>query len=273
MNSNQQIKDKLTLITGASSGIGEQAALELSKRGTRVILIARNSEKLMDLAEKIINAGGRAFPFSIDLSDYKQVIEITNKIKNEIGIPDIIVNNAGAGIWKSTEETEWEEISTCMTVPYFGAFYIVKAFLPEMMARKSGQIVNMTSYAGFIAFAGATAYIVSRKAMIGFHEALTADLQGTGIICSLAYFAKVQSTYWTNNPGSEERLPGAQVLVPVITPNQAAKALVNGIINRRRKIFTPPVLVLFDYLIRFSPCIARLIIYKTGYKRKAINRA
>jgi len=209
-----QLKDKIVLITGASSGIGDETANAFAKAGASVILIARNSDKLTQLASSITKNGGIVFTYPLDINDFKEVIEQTNLIKKEIGIPDIIINNAGSGIWKHNEDTEWEEISEFMAVPYFGAFYITKAFLPEMLQRKTGHIVYMTSYAGFISFSGATAYIVARKAMIGFHEALSADLYKTGIKCSLAYFAKVTSTYWQNNPGSEEKLPRSQALIP-----------------------------------------------------------
>ncbi len=266
--SENQLKNKLVIITGASSGIGEETAKAFAKSGSKVIIIARNMEKLSQLALTITKEGGLVFPYSLDISDYKQVIDRTNQIKKEIGIPDIIINNAGAGIWKHTEDTEWEEISSFMAVPYFGAFYMTKAFLPEMLLRKSGHIVNMTSYAGFIPFSGATAYIVARKAMIGFHEALSADLYKTGIKCSLAYFAKVASTYWENNPGSEVKLPSSQALIPILTPSMAAKSIVNGVIKGRKHIYSPFHLAIFNFLIQFTPFITRLIIYNTGFKRK-----
>lgn len=262
------MKNKIILITGASSGIGEETAKAFAKAGAKVIMVARNIDKLNQLATSINDEGGIAYAHSLDVGDFKQVIEKTNLIKNEIGIPDILINNAGIGIWKNTEDTEWEEISAYMAVPYFGAFYMTKAFLPEMMKRKSGHIVNMTSYAGFIPFAGATAYIVARKAMIGFHEALSADLQQTGITCSLAYFAKVTSSYWEHNPGSESRLPGVQVLIPAISSERAAKTILNGVRKGRKHIYAPAIIAFFNFLIQFTPFIPNLLIKMTGFKRK-----
>lgn len=258
---------KTVLITGASTGIGAEAAKIFAQAGATVILVARSAEKLQELVREITSNGGKAYAYTLDVSKYQNVIEVTNSIKQEIGTPDVIINNAGSGIWKFTEDTEWEDISDYMAVPYFGAFYITKAFLPEMLARKHGHIVNMTSYAGFIPFSGATAYIVARKAMIGFHEALAADLHKTGINCSLAYFAKVTSTYWEHNPGSEIKLPKAQVLIPVITPQKAAQALLNGVMKKKKHIYTPAIIGLFNFLIRHTPYLMKLIIYNTAYTR------
>jgi short-subunit dehydrogenase len=262
------VKNKIVLITGASGGIGEKTAKAFARVGAKVIIVARNIEKLNTLVAFIKKDGGMAYAYSLDVSNFNQVIERTNLIKKEIGIPDILINNAGLGIWKNTEDTDWEEISAFMAVPYFGAFYMTKAFLPEMLERKSGHIINMTSYAGFIPFAGATAYIVARKAMIGFHEALSADLRQTGIKCSLAYFAKVTSTYWEHNPGSENRVPGAQVLIPTISPDRAARAILNGASKGRKHIYAPSIIAFFNFLIQFTPFIPKFLITLTSYKRQ-----
>ena len=260
--------DKTVLITGASSGIGASTAKEFAKEGATVLLVARNESKLKSVVQEIESKGGKAKYFIADVSDFKVVQQLAEKVQVEFGVPDIIVNNAGQGIWRFMDETSYEEVSEMMAVPYFASFYMTKAFLPAMQKRNSGHIVNMTSYAGFIAFSGATAYIASRTAMIGFHNALAADLYDTKIKTSLVYFAKVKSDYWQNNPGSEERLPTSQNLIPVITTEKAAKAIVNGVRKGKKKIATPFMIFVMNALIRFTPGITKLIINKTGYKRK-----
>jgi short-subunit dehydrogenase len=262
------LRNKSVLITGASSGIGAATAKEFAKAGSIVLLVARNEEKLKKLVEEISQSGGKTEYFTADVSDFNAVQQLAKKIKSEIGIPDILINNAGKGIWKFIEETKYEEVSEMMAVPYFASFYMTKAFLPDMQKRNSGHIVNMTSYAGFIAFSGATAYIAARTAMIGFHNALAADLQGTKIKTSLAYFAKVTSDYWQNNPGSEERLPTSQVLIPVISSEKAACAIVKGVQKGKRKIAAPFMIFVMNLVIRYMPGVARLIINKTGYKKR-----
>ena len=263
----KSLDNKTVLITGASSGIGAATAIEFAKFGAIVLLVARNQSKLEKIKFEIQDLGGKAKVYVSDISDYKSVEKLANEIISDVGTPDILINNAGKGIWKYINETSYDEVGEMMAVPYFGAFYITKVFLPDMLERNTGHIVNMTSYAGFIAFSGATAYIAARTAMIGFHNALSADLYRTGINTSLAYFAKVTSDYWENNPGSEERLPTSQKLIPIITPEKAAKAIVKGVLKRKRKIATPFMIFVMNILIRYLPAVSRFIIHETGYKK------
>ena len=152
--------------------------------------------------------------------------------------------------------------------PYLGAFFVTKAFMPDLLKRNSGHIVSMTSFAAMTPFSGATSYIATRMAMVGFHEALTADLYHTGIKTSLAYFAKVKSSFWEHNPGSEERLPLAQKYIPVITSVKAAQSIVKGVMNGKKYISAPFMIKVILFLKYLNPSITRYILNKTGYKRK-----
>ncbi len=238
-NLKSTLTGKIALITGASSGIGAETAQKLAALGTKVLLIGRNKERLEAVSEQIRNIGGASEIFSIDVGDFKAVKEMVEKIKKEIGIPDIIFNNAGGGKWRFIEETEYQDAIDMINAPYLGAFFVTKAFMPELLKRNSGYILNMTSFAAKIPFSGATSYIASRKAMIGFHEALTADLHGTGIKTSLVYFAKVESPFWDHNPESEGRVPQAQKLIPIITDEEAAETIVDGILKSKKEITKP----------------------------------
>lgn len=262
------MKSNLVLITGASSGIGAETARKFARLGDRVLLLARSGEKLAEIVDEIKAQGGQANAFSLDIGDYKAVIKVTEKIKAEIGLPDIIINNAGGGKWRFIEETDYQEAIDMIAAPYLGAFFITKAFMPEMLARNSGHIVNMTSIAGIIPFSGATGYTAARKAMVGFHEALTADLYTTKIKTSLAYFAKVESPYWERNPESEERLPLAQKMIPILTTDQAAEAIVQGVRKGKRIISAPFIIKVIIFFNHLTPFITRILMNQTGYKRK-----
>ena len=220
------LNDRIMVVTGASSGIGAATAKAAGREHARLVLLARNQAKLEKVAEDIRRNGGAAHPYAVDLTVADAVAEVAKKITAEVGTPDIIFNNAGVGKWLSVEETDPDEAVKMMASPYFAAFFVTRAFLPEMLKRNSGYIINMTSAASRLVWPGATAYIAARWAMHGFTEGLRADLTGTNIRTMLVTFAKVASSYWENNPGSEERLPQAQSMVRVLTPEEAAQAII-----------------------------------------------
>lgn len=267
----KNLSSKLILITGASSGIGAETAKLFAQKGARVVLLARNEQNLQKIADEISSAGGKALVYPCDVTDYEAVDEMAKWVKKEAGVPDIIFNNAGSGVWKFIEETTNEEAIDMIKAPYLAAFFVTKAFMPEMLKRNSGNIVNMASYPGFMPMAGATAYIASRTAMVGFYKALRADFYHTKLKSTLVYFAKVDSTYWENNPGSEERIPKAQKLIRVITPQQAAEKIVSGVAKEKSKIRAPFMMVFIDFLTYWTPFITRFIMDQTGYRRKQKN--
>ena len=192
------------LITGASSGIGAATAKEAARQGAEVILVARTQPKLEAVADEIRSMGSVAHVYPADVSDADVVRNLATQVQSVHGTPDILFNNAGAGRWLFTEETEMEDAAEMMAAPYLAAFYITRAFLPGMLKRDSGYIVNMSSIAGFMPWPGATAYAAARWAMRGFTESLRADLHGTKLRTMLTAFAKVESDFWQNNPGSED---------------------------------------------------------------------
>ncbi len=156
-----------------------------------------------------------------------------------VGWGTLSLNNAGSGQWMPLEETEPDRAVAMMAAPYFAAFFVTRAFLPAMLKRNSGTIVNMTSVACRMAWPGATAYIAARWTMRGFNEALRAELTGTNLRTMLVTFAKVATSYWESNPGSEKWLPEAQSMLRVLTPDEAAQAIIRGIQRDKRQVVAP----------------------------------
>jgi uncharacterized protein len=265
------LNDKIMVITGASSGIGAATARAAAHDGARVVLLARTQSKLESVAEDIRRSGKVAHVYAVDLTVADAVGEVARRIGLEVGTPDIIFNNAGAGKWLSLEETEPDEAMQMMAAPYFAAFFVTRAFLPGMLKRNSGCIVNMTSAACRMAWPGATAYIAARWAMRGFTEGLRADLTGTDLRTMLVTFAKVTSSYWENNPGSEERLPQAQSMVRVLTPEEAAQAIVKGIKRDKREVVAPFSLRWVFALNYFFPNTTRRMMCAGGNQKKTAS--
>ncbi len=234
-----------------------------------MIMLARRLELLEQVAARIRGAGGEAHVYPVDLADMAQTLLTARQIQDEVGAPDVIVNNAGAGRYLSLEETSPAEAAEMMQVPYIAAFTVTRAFLPAMLARGSGQIVNVTSPAGYVAFPGAVAYSVARWAMRGFSEALWADLHGTPLRATLLVAGLVSSEYFISNPESKERLPRISILFPTLTPEQVAAALVQAIVRRPRVVVIPFTLRLAFIGQRFFPGLFRALVYRTGHRRDA----
>lgn len=260
-------RDKLALVTGASSGMGRAIAKALAGAGAEVILLARKRSLLDQTAAEISAAGGRVHAIPVDLGNPEEVETAAAKIRAEIGIPDIIVNNAGSGKWRFIDETTPEEAAQMMALPYFAAFYLTRAFYGEMLERNSGHIVNVSSVGSRFVWPGATAYIAARWAVRGFTEALRADLHGTGIAVTLYESGVVDSPYWENNPGSRERVPKMGNLVPTVTTAQVGEAVVRGIKRNRKLIVIPFMMKMTYWQHAVFPWAVQWLMTVTGYRR------
>ncbi len=262
-----KIKDKIVLVTGASSGMGAAIARAMAHAGGRMVLLARNENALRTVAGEITRAGGNASIYPVDLTNAKAVMEVARRITAEVGPPDVIVNNAGAGQWKFVDETSPEEAVQMMAAPYFAAFYVTRAFLPEMLKRNSGHIVNVSSVGSRFVWPGATAYLAARWAMRGFTEALQADFYGTGLRATLYESGVVKSPYWEHNANSLERVPKMGLLVPALTPEQVGKAIVCGVERNKRLIVIPFMMRMTYWQHAVVPWLVQWLMTITGYRR------
>ena len=172
---------KVVLITGASTGIGRATAERYGKNDAHVVLLARNAERLDSVATSICKSGGTATAFPIDLADSDAIRQLSARITSDIGTPDVLINNAGAGPWLPFDVTTVEEAGTMLAVPYLAAFAITHAFLPDMIARGSGSAVFISSPLSYLAWPNTSAYTASRRALTGLAETLQTELEGKGI--------------------------------------------------------------------------------------------
>jgi short-subunit dehydrogenase len=262
-----KIQSKLILITGAASGIGRATAVALAKNGGRLILLDKDEPGLSQVVEAICTAGGEAQGYSLDLTDADRVKTVAQEILETNGVPDVLINNAGAGRFLFLEETSPEEAVRMMASPYFGAVYLTQAFLPGMLKRGSGRIANVTSPAAYVPWPGATAYTAARWAMRGLTEALRADLRGTGIGVMLVCPVEVSSGYWDHNPGSRPRVPGITRLYSTLSPERVAQGIVSGLKKDRSEVFLPFLFHLTLKLYPFFPGVLHWLVWKTGWKR------
>jgi NADP-dependent 3-hydroxy acid dehydrogenase YdfG len=177
------MKDKVIVITGASSGLGKMLSEKVTKMGAKVVMIARRENLLKELKEKIINSGGMAEYFVCDVTDFNQVNETVNKIIDKFGKIDILVNGAGIYTDDEHEENEPELIEKAFKVNSMGPIYFIKAVLPLMKKANSGHIFNVISSAGLDLPDNKdwATYTATKWAMTGYTKALQSQLIGTKV--------------------------------------------------------------------------------------------
>jgi len=174
-------KNKVVLITGASSGIGKQTAIEFAKLGSNIILVARRKDKLEQVENELKQFNVNTLVCTCDVSKKDQVEIMSKTVLEKFNSIDILINNAGFAIYGSVFDLSIEEIESQMKTNYFGMIYCVKNFLPLMLKKKSGHIVNVASVGASFSVPGVSSYCATKFAMLGFSEGLKHELYGTGV--------------------------------------------------------------------------------------------
>lgn len=171
-----RIKDKVAIITGASSGIGYATALNLSKSGTKVAIGARRIDRLEKLENEIKQSGGQVFSQKLDVTKKTDCDAFVNEVIKRWKTVDILINNAGLmplSFVKNLKVNEWDKM---IDVNIKGVMYCTAAVIPHMLEKKSGHIVNISSVAGRIVFPSGSVYCATKHAVTAFSEGLRQEL-------------------------------------------------------------------------------------------------
>lgn len=201
----------VTIISGASRGIGRAIATRLARENHFVLLLARNSEEISELELEIDSAGGKALSFAVDVSNEKQVNEVVDQAIRDFGRIDNVINNAGIGIFKEVEDLTEDEWTRVMDVNVKGSFLLTKAVLPHMKSAGSGHIIGIASDVSKRTFAEGSLYCASKYAQHAFFEALRREVRSKGIKVSVIYPGLVDTFFHEGDPGQPHR---AQYLQP-----------------------------------------------------------
>ncbi|MDQ6787747.1 MAG: oxidoreductase [Acidobacteriota bacterium] len=169
---------KVWFITGCSTGFGRELAKHLLENDYRVVVTARDVEKVRDLVE--INEEN-AFAVALDVTDKAQVSEAVEQAEKHFGKIDVLVNNAGFGYFGAIEESDEREVRAMFEANFWGLAEMTRAVLPKMRERKNGFIVNISSIGGLVGFPGVGYYNATKFAVNGFSESLQKELQPLGI--------------------------------------------------------------------------------------------
>lgn len=177
----QEIQGKIAYVTGAGRGIGRSTALQLAKEGVHLGLIARTESSLEEVAEEVRAYGVKASIAPVDIADLEKVEAAVKHLEQDLGSADILINNAGIGVYGNFLELDPEEWKRTFEVNVYGTYHVTRSVLPAMIEKNQGDIINISSSSGLKGTAGSTAYSGSKFAVQGMTEALMQEVRRNNI--------------------------------------------------------------------------------------------
>lgn len=200
-----KLKGKTVVITGASKGIGRGIAQAAANEGANLVLMARSAETLEDLKENFQNRGIECVICAGSVSDEEDVNTCIQLGIDIFGQVDVLINNAGVGVFKPVEEIGIDEWNQVMEVNVRGTFLMTKAVLPQMKKQKHGRIINIASDVSKRTFPMGSVYCASKYAQHGFADAVRKEVLPYGIRVSTIYPGIVDTHFAGSEPGEPEK--------------------------------------------------------------------
>ena len=200
---NNSLAGRTAVVTGASRGLGKQMAIALAQEGAVVALVARSEDPLNKVKADIESQGGEAHAFVADVRNEEEVNRMAAQVRDAAGDPDILINNAGVNLRKPLHEFSLEEWHRVIETNLDSAFLCSRAFVPGMIEKKFGRVINIASTMAHVALAHRTAYCTSKFGLLGMTKALALELAPHGITVngiSPGPFATEMNTTLTQDP-------------------------------------------------------------------------
>jgi len=227
-----RVKDRVIVITGASSGIGRATALKMAVAGAKVILVARGEEKLLETRKEIEAAGGRCWMYAADVSDMASCDALVARVLKEHGACDYLVNNAGRSIRRGVLSSfdRFHDYERTMQLNYFGALRLIMGFLPKMIEQKRGHIINISSIGVLSNAPRFSAYVASKAALDAFAACAASEFLDKGVNFTTINMPLVRTPMIAPTKMYEN--------VPTLSPEQAADLVVEAIVYKPVRIAT-----------------------------------
>lgn len=263
---NSKLKNRLVIITGASSGIGEQMAYKVAESGGSLILLARRMERLKEIAERIQTKYHASCDIkSLDIRDLTSVRKTFEEILSEHEQIDVLVNNAGVGVFRSFEEASLEEMEWMFEVNVYGLMACTKYVLPRMLDQRSGHIINIASQAGKLGTPKSSFYAATKHAVLGFTNSLRLEVADRGIYVTAVNPGPIQTPFFETADTSGKYVQNVEKWM--LAPDDVAEKVVRLMMTNKRELNLPWWMELGSLLHRLAPNLFERLA-KNGFSQK-----
>jgi short-subunit dehydrogenase len=227
------VKGKVVVITGGSSGIGEAAALRVAEAGGKVVIVARDEDKLEEVRKKIVAMGGSVKTYSCDLADYAANDKLAKDILKDFGHVDVLVNNAGRSIRRSLALSydRFHDFERTMQLNYFACVRLTMNLLPSMTARRRGHVINVSSIGVLSNAPRFSAYVASKAALESFARCAASEFHDEGVHFTIINMPLVRTPMIAPTKIYED-------MPTIISPDEAADMIADAIIRKPQRIAT-----------------------------------
>ena len=226
---------KVVAITGASAGIGRATAIRLARDGAAVAICARRQDRLEDTARQIVAAGGQALPILADVTSDDAMRQFARQTVDRVGHLDVMMCNAGYGIYGESESIPPDQMHALMNVNDFGTFFAARAAIPVFKRQNSGHLIVVSSIVGKRGIPFMGAYSATKFAQVGLAESIRAELVDTPIKVSIVFPISTETEFFevmTGHSGFATRASG-----PRQTPDDVAEAIARALEHPKPEIY------------------------------------
>tara|TARA_B100000513_G_C11865950_1_gene174377 strand:- start:79 stop:882 length:804 start_codon:yes stop_codon:yes gene_type:complete len=264
------MKNKVVVISGASSGIGKACAWHFAKNGSKVVLAARSEEKLKAIGKEMMIAGYEILTVRADVSNEEDCQNLITETINKYKVIDVLINNAGISMRATLEEMDLSVMKKVMDINFFGTVFCTKYALPFILKSK-GSIVGVSSIAGFKGLPARTAYSASKFAMQGFLESLRIENLKKGlhvlIACPGFTASNIRNTALSKDGEVQRESPRDES--KMMTAEKVAEYIYKAVINRQNSLVLTINGKLTVFLNKLVPSVIDRLVY--NYLKKEPN--
>lgn len=261
-----ELKDRVVLITGASGGIGRACASVFHQAGSRVVVVARSIDKLKTLADEL--GGDRVLPIELDVTNAEQRKLALRKIREKYGTMDVLINNAGWASFASILYTPDEHIERMWQLNFVAPVALTQAVLPDMLKQGHGQIINISSVAGYQAIPRMGIYSATKSAINSLTTALRMELKGTGVDVLLIAPGSTNTDFFSSAALVDTK--PSRLAQTQYSPQRVARAIIRASKHRKREVILTADGIAITILRRLSRRLADRIMYQVAKRAMPI---